>query len=273
MYLVFDIGGTKMRVAVSEDSKILAVTKVISTPKDFSEGINIIKQVAEELANGQKIQSIAGGVAGPLDKEKTMLIASPHIASWIGKPLKAELEKLFGCPVYLENDADLAALGEANSGAGVDYKIVAYLTIGTGVGGSRVVDKKIDRNSLGFEPGHQIIVPHGNPCNCGGNGHLESYISGSGLERTYNLRGEDIKDSKIWDQVARYLSIGLNNVTVFWSPDIIILGGSVMQSINIESVRMYLKEFLTIFPTAPEIKLTRLGDSAGLYGGLALTSD
>lgn len=259
-----------MRLAVSEDGKTLAATKVIPTPKDFTEGINVIKQVAEELTNGQKIEAVAGGVTGALDKNKSTQLTSPHVGGWVGKPLKAELEKLFGCSVYLENDANLAALGEANYGAGVDHKIVAYLTISTGVGGGRVVDKKIDRNSLGFEPGHQIIVPDGHPCNCGGKGHLESYVSGSALERTYGLRGEDIKDPKIWDEVARYLAIGLNNVTVFWSPEIIILGGSVLQSINIESVRIYLKEVLTIFPTTPEIAPAKLGDSVGLYGALSL---
>lgn len=270
MYLMFDIGGTNMRLAVSEDGKTLAATKVIPTPKDFTEGINIIKQVAEELANGQKIEAVAGGVTGALDKGKSTQLTSPHVGGWIGKPLKAELEKLFGCPVYLENDANLAALGEANYGAGIDHKIVAYLTISTGVGGGRVVDKKIDSNSLGFEPGHQIIVPDGNPCNCGGKGHLESYVSGSGLLKIYQKKAEEITDPKIWNEVARYLAIGLNNVTVFWSPEIIILGGSVMQSINLESVRTYLKEVLFIFPRAPEIAPAKLGDSVGLYGALAL---
>ncbi|MBI2018764.1 ROK family protein [Candidatus Daviesbacteria bacterium] len=270
MYLVFDIGGTKMRIAVSSDGRQITQSKIIPTPKDFDQAIQTFKKVADEISGGKKIEVIAGGLAGPLDKDKTMLITSPHLGGWIEKPFKAELEKLFGCPVYLENDANLAALGEATYGAGVNHKIVAYLTISTGVGGGRVVNKKIDENSLGFEPGHQIIVPDGSPCNCGGKGHLESYVSGSGLERTYGKKAEEIKDSKIWDEVERYLAIGLNNVTVLWSPDIIILGGSVMQSINIESVRTYLKEILTIFPRAPKIELAKLGDSVGLYGALSL---
>lgn len=259
-----------MRLAASTDGQTLYASKTVPTPKDFNDGIKTFKQTADELSAGQKIEGVAGGLAGPLDQDRTMLVKSPHIGGWVGKNFRQELEKIFGVTVYLENDADLAALGESSFGAGVNHKIVAYLTISTGVGGGRVVDKKIDSNSLGFEPGHQIIVPDGNPCNCGGKGHLESYVSGSGLERTYGLRGEDIKDPKIWDEVARYLAIGLNNVTVFWSPEIIILGGSVMQSINIASVRTYLKEVLTIFPTTPEIVLAKLGDSVGLYGALSL---
>lgn len=270
MYLVFDIGGTKMRLATSIDGQTLASSKTVPTPKDFNEGIKTFKQTADELSAGQKIEAVAGGVTGALDKDKSTQLTSPHVGGWVGKPLKAELEKLCSCPVYLENDANLATLGEASFGAGVDHKIVAYLTISTGVGGGRVVDKKIDSNALGFEPGHQIIVPDGNPCNCGGKGHLESYISGSALERIYGQKGEKITDPKIWNQVARYLAIGLNNTIVHWSPDIVILGGSVSKSIPLDQVRSYLKEILTIFPNPPEITPAKLGDTAGLNGALYL---
>lgn len=270
MYLVFDIGGSKARFAVSSDGKTLGEVKIVPTPKDFQQGLQTIKQVADQLSDGQKIDAVAGGIAGPLDKDKTMLVSSPHVSGWINKPLKKELEKQFSCPLYLENDADLAALGEATRGAGVGYKIVAYLTISTGVGGGRVVGGKIDENSLGFEPGHQIIVPDGNPCNCGGKGHLETYIGGFYLEKIHGQKARDIKDPKVWEEVAKYLAIGLNNVSVFWSPDIIVLGGSVMQSIPIDSVKTHLKEMLTIFPNPPHLALSSLGYSAGLYGALAL---
>ena len=270
MFLVFDIGGTNMRIATSTDGKTLTATKVVPTPKDFDQGMSAFKQVIDELIQAEKIQSMAGGVAGPIDKDKTMLVKSPQLPKWINKPLKSELERLFNCPLNLENDADLAALGEANFGAGINHQIVAYLTISTGVGGGRVVNKKIDENSLGFEPGHQIIVPAGDECNCGGKGHLESYIGGHYLEKKYGQPAENLADSKVWDEVAKYLAIGLNNVTVFWSPNIIVLGGAVMKSISLDAVRAYLKEVLTIFPQAPEIQLAKLRDPAGLYGALAL---
>lgn len=273
MFLVFDIGGTNMRIATSLDGKTLSATKVVPTPPDFNQGIQTLKLAADELAQGGKIAAIAGGLAGPLDEDKTMLVKSPHLGDWVGKNFKQELSKVFNAPVSLENDADLAALGEACFGAGVNHQIVAYLTISTGVGGGRVVNQKIDENALGFEPGHQIIVPDGSPCNCGGKGHLESYVSGSGLQRIYQKKGEEITDPKIWDEAAKYLAIGLNNVTVFWSPDIIILGGSVMNSISLDAVRRYLKEVLTIFPQAPEIQLAKLGDPAGLHGALKQTKD
>lgn len=270
MYLVFDIGGTNMRVGVSRDGQTLDQTKIIPTPPDFEQGLQTFKQLGEQFTAGEKIDKVVVGVAGPIDQQKTMLIASPHIPSWIQKPLKNELEKIYSCPVLIEHEADLEGLAEATIGAGRGHKIVACLIFGTGVATTRIVDGKIDQNSLGFEGGHQIIVADGSPCDCGGKGHLESYVSGSGLQKIYAQKGEEIKDPKIWDQTAKYLAIGLNNVTVFWSPDIIVLGGAVMKSIDLEQVKKYLAEYLTIFPTPPELTRARLGDQAGLFGALSL---
>lgn len=271
MYLLFDIGGTKTRLAVSVDGKTITKSKIIPTEKDFEQAVQAIKQTADELAEGEKLQRVTGGVAGPLNKEKTMLIASPHISSWIEKPLKQALEKIFNTAVALEHDADLAGLAEANLGAGKGYKIVAFLNIGTGIASTRIVEGQIDKNALGFEAGHQVIVIDGNICDCGGKGHLEAYVSGSGLEKTYGLKSEKITDPQVWDETARFLAIGLNNTIVFWSPDIIILGGTVMRSISLDKVKTYLGEILTIFPKPPEIVAASLDDSAGLIGALLIS--
>lgn len=260
-----------MRIAVSSDGKTLN-SKIIPTEKDFESGLQAIKNVADELTGSEKINAAAGGIAGPLDQGKTMLVKSPHVSSWANKPLKFELEKIFNCSVSLENDADLVGLGEATSGAGAGKSIVTYITVSTGVGGVRVVDGKIDKNSLGFEPGHQVILPNGQPCNCGGIGHLETLIGGFYLEKTYKQKPQDIKDPQVWSEVARYLGLGLCNTIVHWSPDIVVLGGAVMKSVDLEKVKTYLKEYLTIFPTTPEVVLAKYGSDGGLYGALKLLS-
>jgi len=270
MFLVFDIGGTNMRIAKSADGKTLSATKTVLTPQDFNIATQTFKKLSNELSNGQKIEAAVIGIAGPIDKDKTMLVASPHIEGWIQKPLKAELEKVFNCPVFIEHEADLEGLAEATLGAGQGYKIAANLVIGTGIATTRIVNGKIDENSLGFEGGHHIIVVDGNLCDCGGRGHFEAYVSGSGIERAYGKKGEEIKDPKVWDEIARYMAVGLNNVTVFWSPDIIVLGGAVMKSVPIDSVRKHFKETLTIFPNPPEVILGKLGDDSGLLGALSL---
>lgn len=262
-----------MRVGISTDGENITKSKIIPTPQDFEQGIQGLKQAADELSGGEKITGVAGGVPGPLDKEKSMLVACPQLHDWIQKPLKTELEKTYDIEVHLENDTVIGGIGEAVKGAGVGKKVVAYLAIGTGVGGKRIVDGRISVDSSNFEPGHQIIVHGGNPCNCGGKGHWETYISGAYFPKLYHQKGEEIKDPGIWDEISRNVAIGLTNTVVHWSPDIIVLGGGVSKSIPLEKVQNYLAEFLTIYPKAPEIVKATLGQDAGLYGALHLLTN
>lgn len=256
-----------MRIAVSDGNTITS-SKIVPLSQNFNEAMVGLKRTVDEMIGSEKIEAIAGGVAGPLDQKKTMLTSSPHIPGWVNKPFKDSLENIFDCRVFLENDSALGALGEAIKGPGENHKIVGYIAIGTGVGGARVVDGRIDQNSLGFEPGHQIIVPDGDDCNCGGKGHLETLIGGFYLKRKYGKAAEEIDDPVIWDEVFKYLAVGLSNATVFWSPDVIILGGSVSQSIDTEKVAEYLTKYCNVFPNPPQIVKGTLGHDAGLHGAL-----
>ncbi len=265
MYLLIDIGKTKTRIAGSENLEKFSEPRISDTPKTFSEGISLLKRTADELCSGKKIKAAACGIGGLLDRAKTMsLNSSGNIADWFQKPLKAELEKVFNAPVFLENDCVFVSLGEAVYGAGRGYKIVAYITVSTGVGGARIVNGKIDENALGFEPGHQIINFDGQP------ERLESYISGMAFEKKYGKKPYEITDEKIWDETAKILAYGLNNTIVHWSPDIVVLGGSMMKKIGIpiERARFHLKNILKIFPELPLIEKASLGDIGGLYGAL-----
>lgn len=262
-----------MRLAVSRDGENFDEPKIVATPKDFDSGMALFKKIADELTGGEKIQASAGGIAGPLDREKTKLVNSPNISSWINKPLKKTLQKMTSAPVFLENDADMVGLGEAVYGAGRGEKIVAYVTISTGVGGTRIVNGKIDQHTHGFEPGHQIIDPAGTLCFvCGTPGHLEGYISGAALEKRYHKKPYEITDPEVWEQEAKWLAYGLNNTIVHWSPDIVVLGGSMItkeSGISIKRVRHHLKKILSIFPETPRLSIAELGDVGGLYGALA----
>ena len=253
-----------MRLAVSENGNKLDRVVILPTLRKFNGAIALIKKAVKELANGNKIKAVSGGIAGPLDKNKTMILNAPNLRGWSKKPLAKELQKIFKAPVFLENDAALAGLGEAVFGAGKGKKIVAYLTISTGVGGCRIVDGKIDENSQGFEPGHQIIFSDKNVIT------LENRVSGTAIEKKYGKKPYEIFDAKVWDNIAKNLAYGLHNVAVLWSPDIIILGGSMMKKIGIpvERVKFYLSKILKIFPKPPLIKKSKLDDLAGLYGAL-----
>lgn len=260
MYLVFDIGATKMRLATSTNGQDLSEPEIITTPQNFNEGVKIIAETAKKLTRGEKIDKAIGGVRY-LDQTRTKIKTHPHIPLWSNQPLKEALKQALSAPVILENDAALAGLGEAVRGAGQGYKIVAYLTISTGVGGVRIVNAKVDQNALGFEPGFQIIDTKNLLS-------LEDLVSGYSLEKKYGKRGEDINDSSIWDEVSKNLAIGLNNVNVFWSPDVIVLGGTVMKSLDLEKIKKYLQGVNKILPKLPEIKLASLGDLSALYGAL-----
>lgn len=273
MYLVFDIGGSKTRLALSSDKQTLGEPKVIDTPADFDEGMKLIKKTVSELLGKEKLDGAAGGVAGVLDKSKHELARAPHLEGWAWKPLREKLEEILLCPVRLENDAAVVGLGEAHEGRGKGQKIVAYLTVSTGVGGAKIVDGKIEESTFGFEPGHQMIDPNGPMClACGVKGHLEAYISGYQVGITYKMPPYEIADKAVWEELSKYLAIGINNILVHWSPDIVVVGGSMMKQVGIpiDSVREHLKEIFKIFPTIPPVELASLGDLGGLYGGLAL---
>lgn len=261
MYLLIDIGGTNLRVGTSLDLHHLDKVESKPTPKSYKDGLKLIGEIVK-LLNCADIDGCCVGISGSLDKDKTSLTASPHLEDWINQPLKEALAKKLKCPVYLENDAALAGLGEASFGAGQNYSIVAYLTVSTGVGGARVVDQAIDQSSLGFEPGHQIISSKGHFK------ELEDYVSGSGLMERYHQDPATINDPSVWREVEKYLAIGLDNTILYWSPDIVVLNGPIIHRISLTFLKNQLEQILKIFPRLPEIKIAQLGDEAGLWGGM-----
>lgn len=259
-----------MRVAASNDGSRLDRVRTVETPETFEAGMERFREVARQLADGKKIFGIAGGVAGPLDRKRGRILDVPQMPGWRQKDIRPELEEMFGCAAYVENDAIVGALGEAVYGSGKGYGIVVYITVSTGLGGARVVDGKVDAHSMGFEPGHQFIdVTRSIGGDASGRGTLIDYVSGMGIERWKGKKPEEIADKKFWDLEARLLAYGLNNTIVHWSPDTMVIGGSLMKKISLVAVREYLKEYLTIFGRVPILKKAKLGDHLGLYGALA----
>lgn len=253
-----------MRFVACKDGKTLGEAKVFPTPTDFSEGVLVFKRIKEEFFDGFQIKGVAGGLPGPFNREKTEIAAAPNLPGWNGKPLKIELEKVLEAPVYLENDAALAALGEATYGAGNGKANVVYYTISTGVGGARVVNGVIDENVSGFEPGSQFVDMKDYKT-------LEDCISGKAVEAKYGKKPYEITDPAIWDELAKILAYGIHNSIAHWSPDIVVLGGSMMKEVGIpvDKVRLHLGEMPRVFPDLPLIEKSRLGDESGLYGALA----
>lgn len=270
MKLVLDIGGTKTRVGLVSDTYKLLDTTVFNTSSDYRDGVkNIFDCVASKNV---RISGICIGIAGISGDGK--LYSSPNLKGWINMPLAGDFEKEFKSKVYLKNDAALAGLGEAVYGAGKEYRIVTYLTIGTGVGGARIVNKSIDESAYGFEPGHTRLFTKIKTKVT--EASLETLISGRAIKKNYGKAPETVSDKKIWNDVLSYSAIGVGNTVFYWSPDIVVIGGGVglSESFNIPHLEKELENILlSTYPKIPDIKKAALGDFSGMWGGISYLKD
>lgn len=264
MYLLFDIGRTNMRLAVSKDHESFLNPVMLPTPKSFDAAMKTIQSTAMRLAGGKRIHKAIGGVAGVMDSQNLKLVAS-GIPGWRNKPLRRALESCLKAPILLENDTALVGLGEAVHGAARGYRMAAYITVSTGVGGVNILDGKIVPRATGYEPGYQII-DYKHPGKV-----FEDFVSGTGMKERYKKEAKEIKDPKAWAELASLLAVGLTNSIVHWSPEVVVLGGAMITgnpAISVAQVRREVKKFLVFNP--PIIKKAVLKDWGGLYGALEL---
>lgn len=268
MIVVFDVGGTHTRVGVSRDGKKIFAMRVAKTPKNFSALIQLLVKMAHEMRDGgAPITKIVGGVPGVLNRAHTMLARAPHAPAFERKNFVVALRRAFRAPVILENDTALVGLGEARA-AGLTKNVTAYIGVGTGVGGVRIVAGHVDVASFGFEPGHQIIDRTTLATE-------EDLISGAAIRARFKKSPHEIADPRVWDETARDLAIALHNTILHWSPDHIILGGSMITKrpgISVARVRAHLKKIKIVFRALPKITVARLGDFGGLHGALIYAS-
>lgn len=277
MYILFDIGGTKTRVASTTDLHTISEVLKFDTSPAYSDGMRAVTDAMTTLAKGNAIQGIAGGIRGPLNREHTGIVSETKLNDWVGRSIVDDIKKVHVAPVYLANDTALVGLGEVAFGSGKGYNIVAYHTVSTGVGGARFVNGKLDVMSVGFEPGHQILDidrsimgPHIEPT-------LENLVSGTALEKRRGVKPYEIaQDDAVWDELALHLANGLKNTIVYWSPDAIVLGGSMVigdPRIPLEAIVRHTKEVLGDLLPCPVIVDAVLKDEGGLYGAMALLKE
>lgn len=276
MYIAFDIGGTKMRIAASRDCKeIFGEPRKVDTPKRYEDGLALIEEISYELVGDEKIIAMGGGIGGPLSQDRTMLISSnkPSLSGWAKRPFTTDLSNRLRAPVFLANDTAIVGLGEAYSGAGMGHDIVVYITVSTGVGGARIVHGKIDHRVYGFEPGHQMIDLGNTVCKKCKSGELEDMVSGTATALRYGKKAYEVKSSKLWnEELPLWLAHGLRNTILHWSPDVVVLGGSMIvgdPAISVEATELILRDILKIFPEPPIIKIAEHDAFGGIYGGLA----
>jgi len=272
MYLSVDIGGTNTRIAISSDGKTIDKKVKYPTPQNYDDALDLLVDSIESIAQGDVPKTIVVAIPGVIDKVKGKIQKAPNLSHWNHHSIGPELEHRLKCNVILENDACLGAMAEAHYKPHRKYKILSYVTLSTGIGGARTVNGLIDYHASSFEPGHQILDPNGRfwP-NCGQHGCFESLGSGRAFELTYGIKPENCEDYKIWEEHARVVSQGLVNIITIWSPEILVLGGSLVNAGHkfLDPLIHLTSSDIKIFPS-PKIVISKLGDNNVLLGGFQL---
>lgn len=306
MFAGIDLGGTKIAAAVGlADGSIVAERSIPTQSHDGPEAV--LKRTAallREVFPGEP-QAIGVGLPGTLDRATGVVRFLPNLpTNWRGVPAGSFLSNELGTPVFLLNDARLATLGELEFGHGREVDDMVMFTLGTGIGGGVVLDRRLRLGPIGAagEIGHQTIVPDGPLCGCGNRGCLEALASGPAItgEAVRLMRAgmaphlfelsegnadrivpkliADASDSAIAaliERTAGYLAIATANVINVVHPRLIVLGGGVsaLGERLLEPMRVEVRRRVGMFPADDVIiKRSLLGDRAGVLGGIALAA-
>lgn len=301
-----DLGGTKISCALADlEGQVISQNTV---PTNAQEGeipvLNrIIQCVQTVLTNGDitidKVRAIGIGSPGPLDAKTGVIITTPNLP-FKNFNLVSPLKEKFGVPVYLDNDANVAAIGEFMFGAAKGTENMVYFTVSTGVGGGAVLNGKVYRGntSNALEIGHMTVLPDGPRCNCGNIGCLEAVASGTAIGKRgkeaveskveTSLRNyenvtsyEVFKEAKAGDKVAQdivdsclnYLGIGVANAIAIFDPEMVIIGGGVSKvgSVVFDKVQEVVnKRCFKSMAESCKILPAGLGTDAGVIGAVAL---
>jgi glucokinase len=291
----FDIGGTFIKYGVFDPKGQLLVKSKMATPTSH-EIPDVLNEKVKSLQHDFHISAIGISSCGLVDRAKGMILFSNNIQGYSGMKLGEILFFLTQIPVSVENDVKSACLGEMWKGAVKDKRNAVFLTLGTGIGSSIVMDGRIVNGSSGLagELGHTVIVAGGKPCSCGRKGCLERYASTSAFVQDYKeealqngMTGEDVSGETIMELVMRadpialavyqrfihYISMGLTNVIHLLNPEKIIIGGGITEGEGpfIQDINIQLRnEVMDVYGNEDTVIASSLGNDAGLYGACYL---
>ena len=302
-FVAVDIGGTHIRAAAYEADNVSPLThkRTRSHAKNPGTYDRLVDVIESAWPTDREVKAIGMASPGPLDPKSGVVLATPNIPEWHDFPLTDKLGKHFGIPAYLDNDANLGALGEWKFGAGRGHHDLLYLTISTGIGGGVIVDDRLlhGYHGLAAELGHVVVLAGGPVCSCGFEGHLEALASGPAIVRYVCEQLEAGQKSELscvddlnarvvaeaaedGDELARsayqrageYLGIGVASFLHTFDPSIVIFGGGVSQSgpLLFEPFEASLRKHVLNSRYLENLVITTaaLGDDAGLLGALAL---
>ncbi len=313
--LGIDLGGTKILAGVVdvESGKVLGSarkkTHAERGAKVIGERLQEVTQEALDAAKlpaGGSIVGIGVGAAGQLDHEHGVVLASPNLP-FENFPLAEQLQSQFNLPVTLANDVEAAAYGELYHGAGKGCPLFVCVFVGTGIGGGIVQDGKLFHGTSGTagELGHMTVVAGGRLCPCGSRGCLEAYASrtamthaiageikrgrqsvvkaeleaGTGVLRSGHfadaIAAKDELVTQVVQEASEYLAYGLASIINFYNPQKIILGGGVIEAMDVifDRATHRAKEIALPSPShTVEFVRAALGDNAGMVGAATLAA-
>jgi len=281
MKIGIDVGGTKcLGVAVDDSGKVIRQYRLPTPHADA-----LCDTLVEIVAQLGEFNLIGIGVPG-LISPQGVIRASPNLVGAKELALRQMLEDRLGKKVLVENDATCAALGEWKLGAAQGATDAWVITLGTGIGGGFISGSVLQRGAHGFagEVGHMVVDPNGPLCPCGRNGCWERYASGNGLSYLANgEKGEDVLSRAkagatdaldVVDTFAKWVALGLVNLTNMTDPEVIVVGGGVIVSADVVMPRIaHWFEQLLYSPkhrAHPRLVAAQLGEQAGAIGAAML---
>ena len=304
-----DVGGTKLLGVAADGAGEVTAERLAPTPRGPEAVMHALGEMVEALTAGAPGAGAVGvGIAGLIDLEG-MVHYAPNLAGFEGVPLRARLEKDTGQPVVVDNDANVAALGELTHGAARGRNEVLLITLGTGIGGGIVTGGQVYRGAHGMaaEIGHFTVDPRGPRCACGRTGHWEALASGSALGRmgrelaargeapgllaraggdpeavTGRLVGDAAQAGEADGLVmmARYaelVAVGLGGLVNILDPELVVVAGGLVElgEVLLRPLRQALADHVEAphRRTLPEVVPAQLGERAGAVGAAVLARD
>lgn len=296
----FDIGGTFVKYSViNQKGEILFRDKLPTPNKDGKTEIpRLLTDKIKDMSLYFKIDSVGISTAGQVDSQKGEIIfATDNIPGYTGAKLSSHLRYEFNLPSYVENDVNAAAMGEMWMGAAKGKKNFLCITLGTGIGGAIVIDRKLYKgvNGGAGELGHMVINYSGERCRCGLEGCFERYASTSALVRAYqremessslkaqDVNGELIMDkvrsgdamaNRIYSQFLEHLATGVASAVHILDPGFVVIGGGISAQGDVfleEFTKVFKQKVMKSYADKTEIALASLKNDAGVLGAAYLS--
>jgi glucokinase len=302
-YIAIDISGTQLRAACysTESKNPIHLNRTTTRAGENTQMESLVDLIDSVWPEDSQVDSIGAAVAGSIDPFDGVILESADIPEWSGLPLRKHLEEHFNIPVFIGNDANLAALAEWRFGAGKGHHHLIYLAVSTGIGGGVIMDDQLllGKRGLAGELGHVTVLMDGPVCSCGQRGHLEAVASGTAIARWVQhqltigvvsslltdppvsakkvaraaQRGDALAIAAL-ERAGSFIGQSLADYLHIFNPSIAIIGGGVSLSgrLLLEPISNSLKEHILSPHYLENFVLTRavLGDEAGLIGALTL---